>query len=279
MGESGSGKSTLAKMILGLEKPTSGSIIYKDKKLDEWLKKNRKAYLKEVQPIFQDPYAVYNPFYKVERVLSLILKNFNITSNEDEAHKIMVQAMEDIGLRPKDILGRYPHQISGGERQRLMLARILLMKPNLIMADEPVSMIDVSLKATFLEYLKTFRDKLGISSVYITHDLNTASFVSNNIMVMCNGKIVEKGPTHNVIRKPLHPYTKILIDSILIPNPRERGKERGNVTLLTRESLRRETGCVFSSRCPWVEPGCKESVVELVNVGSDREVACLVYAK
>jgi len=277
VGESGSGKTTIAKMILGIEEPTSGEILYKGRRVSEWLKKNRIEYLREVQPIFQDPYSAYNPFYRVERVLEVVIDKFGLASSKEEKQKIMIEGMEAIGLRPREILGRYPHQISGGERQRLMLARIFIMKPKLIIADEPVSMIDVSLKAIFLENLASFKEKLKASCIYITHDLHTAHFVSDDIVILCYGNIVEKGPIDLVVREPLHPYTKLLIDSIPIPDPRKRKIAKKDIISSTLELVRVEQGCIFSGRCPKVMDRCKKEKPPLIKVDSNREVACYLY--
>jgi peptide/nickel transport system ATP-binding protein len=278
VGESGSGKTTLARMILGLSEPTSGEIRYKDMNISYWLKKKRLEYYKEVQPIFQDPYSIYNPFYKIDRNLMLVVKKFRLLPDMKQAYEFISKSLEDIGLRPRDVLGRYPHQLSGGERQRIMLARILLVKPKLIVADEPISMIDVSLKAMFLNYLISFKEKYGISCFFITHDLNTASYVADKILVLCHGRLVEKGPTKDLIENPLHPYTKLLMNSILIPNPNvERKKEIDLTSLESFKKIKAGKGCVFSARCPYATDRCKNSSPELLNVGSERMVACFLY--
>lgn len=280
VGESGSGKTTIARMILGLLEPTSGEILYKGRRISEWLKKDKKVYLKEVQPIFQDPYSTYNPSYRVERVLEIIIKKFNLVSSEAEKRETILKAMKDIGLRPEDLLGRYPHQLSGGERQRFMLTRILLMRPKLIVADEPISMIDVSLRAIFLDHLLMFKERLGISCLYITHDLNTASYISDNIIVLCHGSIVEEGPKDVLIKDPLHPYTKLLVSSIATPDPRNRWKERIDLkSIESFEELKGRRGCVFSSRCPYSEALCKQTMPPSIEVEPNRRVCCFQYAK
>jgi peptide/nickel transport system ATP-binding protein len=278
IGESGSGKTTIARMILGLLEPTSGEILYKGKSVSEWIRGNRIEYLKEVQPIFQDPYSIYNPFYKIDRVLEVIVKKFKLASSREEAKKLIIDAMESIGLRPEDLLGRYPHQLSGGERQRFMLARILLIKPKLIIADEPISMIDVSLRAIFLEHLLSFKEKNGISCLYISHDLHTASYLADNIIILCYGRVVEEGPKNQLIERPLHPYTKLLMDSIPIPNPNLRWTERVDLTSI--ESIgkfRVWKGCVFSPRCPHVMEKCLTDSPELKNIDLERKIACHLY--
>ncbi|MEM2938914.1 MAG: ABC transporter ATP-binding protein [Candidatus Bathyarchaeia archaeon] len=278
IGESGSGKTTIARMILGLLEPTSGEILYKGKNVNEWIKRNKIEYLKEVQPIFQDPYSIYNPFYKIDRVLEIIIKKFKLASGRDETRDLIVKAMEDIGLRPEDLLGRYPHQLSGGERQRFMLTRILLIRPKLIVADEPISMIDVSLRAIFLEHLLSFKEKHGISCLYISHDLHTASYLADNIVILCYGRVVEDGPKDQIIENPLHPYTKLLISSIPVPDPKVRWAERIDLTSIESiKKFRAEKGCVFSGRCPNATENCLSETPQLKNIGSNRRVACHLY--
>jgi len=279
VGESGSGKTTIAKIILGLIEPTSGEVLYKSRRISDWLKKNRMGYLREVQPIFQDPYSVYNPFYRIERELEKVIKKFKLASSKAEKREIMLKALKDIGLRPEDLLGRYPHQLSGGERQRFMLTRILLMKPRLIVADEPVSMIDVSLRSIFLDHLTSFEDKLGISCLYITHDLNVASYVADSILVLCHGTVVEEGPKDAVIGDPLHPYSKLLVSSIAIPDPKRRWKEKTDLTSIESfENLKVGEGCVFSARCPYAREVCKQKAPPLVQIRSERKIACFLYS-
>ena len=278
VGESGSGKSTIARLILGLLEPTCGTIFYRGKEVREWLKKEPSIYRREVQAIFQDPYSIYNPFYKIDRVFKIAIKKFKLASSNEQAQELIEESMRAIGLRPRDLLGRYPHQLSGGERQRLMLARIFLIKPKLLIADEPVSMIDVSLRSIFLENLLKLKDDLKMSCLYITHDLNIANFVSSNIIVLCLGKIVEMGKTRSVIEKPKHPYTKILVRAIPNPNPKERWKDKMPPEVVLSKSLRREQGCVFLDRCPEAIPACKESDPPLLEIEPGHRVACHLYA-
>lgn len=279
IGESGSGKTTIAKVILGLVKPTSGRILYKGKDIFQIMKEDALWYRKEVQAVFQDPYEVYNPFYKVERVLRIPIQKFKLACDEEEAKKLIDSTLEAIGLRPQDVLGRYPHQLSGGERQRLLLARILLIKPKLVIADEPVSMIDVSLKAIFLDNLRLLREKYGISCLYIEHDLNTAYYVADNSIVLNYGRVVEIGDMESIIREPLHPYTKTLVDSILNPDPRFRktGKGQFRTQEKTLRELRPKTGCIYQKRCPKVWEKCLNDRPDLIEVKKGHYVACFLY--
>ena len=277
VGESGSGKSTIARIILGLLEPTSGEILYQGKDSRLWLKRDRKAYRCNVQVIFQDPYGIYNPFYRVDRVLYKAVKKLGLASSGNEAHSMVVESMRAMGLRPEDLLGRYPHQLSGGERQRLMLVRILLIEPKLVIADEPVSMIDVSLRAIFLNNLQDLRDRIKMSCLYITHDLNIAHYVSDDMMVLCHGRIVETGKTKSAVKDPLHPYTQNLVGAIPIPNPRKRWKDTVEIEEATFEELRTEQGCIYSHRCPHVMPICKKEIPPLLEVKLGRKAACFLY--
>ncbi|MBC7320711.1 ABC transporter ATP-binding protein, partial [bacterium] len=162
VGESGSGKTTIARMILGLLPPTEGAIYFSGQNIYSMSKDEWKEYRREVQAVFQDPYGIYNPFYRVDRVLEIPIRKFNLANSKEESQKLIIEALEAVGLRPKDVIGRYPHQLSGGERQRIMLARLYLLKPKLIIADEPISMIDVALRALFLNILLDFKNKYGI---------------------------------------------------------------------------------------------------------------------
>ena len=278
VGESGSGKTTIARMILGLIEPTYGSVLYKGRTIQDWLKRDWLTFRREVQPIFQDPYEVYNPFYRVDRIFRIVIKKFKLAPNEKEAQKMIENVLRAIGLRPEDVLGRYPHQLSGGERQRLMLARILLIKPKLIVADEPVSMIDVSLRAIFLEQLRELKEKLSAACLYITHDFNVAYYISDYVIVLNYGRIVERGDMEEVVREPLHPYTQLLINSIPNPDPKKRWKEKLKFKELSRE-LRPEKGCVFQERCPHVMPQCREKTPPLIEAKPNHYVACFLYEK
>ncbi|MBM01927.1 MAG: ABC transporter ATP-binding protein [Chloroflexi bacterium] len=221
-GESGSGKTTLARLLLGIAAPTSGSVEYDGKDLTEISRKERREFRREVQPIFQDPYGSYNPFYKVDHVLFSPVKNFKMAQSRDEAVHMVNQALEMVGLVPEETLGRLPHQLSGGQRQRVMVARALLLKPRVILADEPVSAVDASLRATILDAVSRLNKELGIAVVYVTHDLTTAYQISDEIMILYKGNLVEAGSVETVIKKPAHPYTQLLIDSIPEADPNKR---------------------------------------------------------
>ena len=221
-GESGSGKTTLGKLILGLTSPTEGEILYKGKLIRDLKGGERREYRQNVQAIFQDPFAVYNPFYKVDHLFDAPIKKYKLSDNKEKSRALIEEAIETVGLRVPETLGRYPHQLSGGQRQRIMVARALMIKPKIIVADEPVSMVDASLRATILEALREMHETYGISIIYITHDLNTAYQIASDITIMYQGKVVEQGDVDKVINHPSHPYTKLLVNCIPKPDPTDK---------------------------------------------------------
>ncbi len=218
-GESGSGKTTLADAVLGFTKLSSGEIRYRGRELSTLDRRQQLEYRREVQAIFQDPFGVYNPFYRIKHVFNTAIKRFRLAADPAEARRKIEQALEMVGLRGEEVLEKHPHQLSGGQRQRMMMARAYLLKPRLIVADEPVSMVDASLRAMILDIMLRLRDELGISFLYITHDLSTAYQVGDEICVLYQGSIVERGDTRQVIDAPQHPYSKLLISSIPVPDP------------------------------------------------------------
>jgi peptide/nickel transport system ATP-binding protein len=217
-GESGSGKTTLAMLVLGFITPTTGEILYRGKNITTLRGTERMAYRREVQAVFQDPFAVFNPFYTVDHLLTVPIRQFKLAKSGRDARNRMEEALTAVGLRPEDVLGRFPHQLSGGQRQRINVARALLLKPRLLIADEPVSMVDASLRANILESLKNLHRDHGVTIIYITHDLTTAYHVADTITVLYRGDVVEKGDVETVIRNPQHAYTRLLVDSIPWPN-------------------------------------------------------------
>lgn len=225
-GESGSGKTTIARLVLGLLRPTSGEIRYRGVPLERLSRPQARAFRREVQAIFQDPFEVYNPFYRVDHVFEVPIAAFRLARSRDEARRLVEEALDVVGLDPRQVLGRYPHQLSGGQRQRVMVARAFLVRPRIIVADEPVSMVDASLRSSILEAMLRLKRDFGISFLYITHDLSTAAEVSDEIVVLHRGRVVERGPIRRVIEAPQDPYTKLLIASIPIPDPGVRWQGR-----------------------------------------------------
>ncbi|MCA9969421.1 MAG: ABC transporter ATP-binding protein, partial [Anaerolineales bacterium] len=223
--------------------------------------------------------GVFNPFYKADHLLFEAVAKFKLATSAKEGRRLIEEALETVGLRGNEILGRFPHELSGGQRQRVMIARALLPKPKVILADEPVSMVDASLRATILESLRALNRDFGISILYVTHDLTTAYQICENIIVMYRGSVVEAGTVEEVIRAPKHPYTQLLIDSI--PRMRavrdwEREEEEG--VIAAAEDARQLTGCKFADRCPAVMDACWTQPPSLYRTSANRIARCFLYA-
>ena len=272
VGESGSGKTTLARLLLGLVKPTSGEVLFDGVDVQKLNRQGWKEYLRQVQVIFQDPYEVYNPFYKVDQVLETPVRKFKLAPSRARERDLIEETLQAVGLRPEETLGRYPHQLSGGQRQRVMVARALIVRPRIIIADEPVSMVDASLRATILASLVKLNREFGISLVYITHDLTTAYQVGENIVVLYRGTVAEAGSVEQVVREPRHPYTQLLVGSVPRADPRHPWQgERDASGEAARANAR---SCVFADRCPKTMPICIEQHPPLFQTEPDRVVAC-----
>ena len=278
-GESGSGKTTLGMILMGFQHPTSGSVLYKGKNMRSLNRDEQQSFRREVQAVFQDPFSVYNPFYPVEHVLEMPIEKFKLAKSRSHARTLMEDALSEVGLQPNETLGRYPHQLSGGQRQRIMVARALLLKPRLIIADEPVSMVDASLRATILESLRKLNREFGITILYITHDLTTAYHVSKDIMVLYRGELAEVGDVEHVIKNPQHPYTQLLVDSIPWPDLDHTwgSKEIGRTSSIAKSSVRSLEGCKFAERCPHVMQLCTEKLPPLYQVDPTRASACFLH--
>jgi peptide/nickel transport system ATP-binding protein len=274
VGESGSGKTTLARLLLGLVTPTTGQVLYHGRDLHSLSHTEHRAFRRDIQAIFQDPYGVYNPFYRVDHVLTTPVAKFGLAKSRREARALIEDALRSVGLRPEEILGRYPHQLSGGQRQRVMVARALLLRPHLIVADEPVSMVDASLRATILGSLRQLNQVRGISIIYITHDLATAYQVADNIIVLYRASVVEAGDVELVVKSPKHPYTQLLIASIpRVSTERSWLDEQPEAPRPVTSS-----GCNFLGRCPVHMAICEQAAPRLRPIEPDRRVACHRYA-
>jgi len=277
VGETGSGKTTLVKLLLGFLAPTEGEVLYKGRDLQRMSRDERLEFRREVQVIFQDPFGAYNPFYKVDHVLTTPITKFHLARSKSEARKLIEHALEAIGLRPEETLGRYPHQLSGGQRQRVMVARASLLRPRIILADEPVSMVDASLRATILESLRKLSQKFGISLLYITHDLTTAYQISDNIIVLYQGSVVEVGDAELVIKNPQHPYTRLLVASIPVSDPDRSWGQDSTAVLVSKTSTKLNRGCKFVDRCPLAMPVCRENPPPFFQTDGYRAVRCYLY--
>lgn len=278
-GESGSGKTTLAAMLLGFLSPTNGSIRYRDADIRELKGEGWREFRRNVQPVFQDPFEVFNPVYRVDRILTQPAMLYGLARSKDEARHLVEEALTQVGLRPQETLGRFPHQLSGGQRQRITVARAFLLKPKVLIADEPVSMIDASLRATVLESLRELKDALGVSIVYITHDLMTAFQIGDSIYVLYRGDVVEAGEAEQVIQDPSHPYTKLLMGSIPVPDPRAEWGAGIPVPASSSDQIATgDRGCVFAPRCGDAMDRCNREVPPHYATEPGPAVKCFLYS-
>jgi oligopeptide/dipeptide ABC transporter ATP-binding protein len=279
VGESGCGKSTLSLTLMGLEEATAGSIFFEGKDITHATAKQRKSIRQRIQMVFQDPYESLNPTQTIEEIVSEPLIVHGITANAEERKARVLQALEDSGLKPpEDYLQRYPHQLSGGQRQRVVIAGALVLEPHILLADEPVSMLDVSIRAEIINLLADLRGTRGISIIFITHDLGTVGHFADRVAVMYLGRIVEIGTMREVLKKPQHPYTKALLSVIPVPNPRLR-KKRMILQGETPNPVDLPPGCRFHPRCPVAIDICKQSDPRLLTVTDTHQAACLLLVK
>jgi peptide/nickel transport system ATP-binding protein len=255
-GESGCGKTTTAKVVLGFEDATSGVILHSGNPQTA----HEKVWItKGVQAIFQDPFSTFNPLRTVDRYFFETVQSFKLASSKKEAIEIINDKLKLVGLTYNEFAGKYPNEFSGGQLQRISIARALLTNPKLLIADEPVSMVDASLRMSIVNLFKKLRDDFGVSVLYITHDLATAYYVSDRIAIMFRGNIVEMGSVEKVLMAPMHPYTRLLRDSIPQADPKKRWKDTITLAELEQEEYLRK-GCKFAGRCPLVMAVCKTSV-------------------
>ena len=271
-GESGSGKTTIAKLILGAIKPDSGKIIFDGNEITDDDVSLRKIRM-HCQMVHQDPYDSINPRMRVTDIISEPLEIHNI-GNDSERKKIVLDAIREVKLEPaEEIAHKFPHMLSGGQRQRVILARALVLRPKVIIADEPVSMLDVSIRAEILALMKQIQENNSISFIYITHDLVTAKYFGQKMIILYLGKIMEEGTINEILANPKHPYTQALIDAIPEPDPDNLYKER-KIRINDPTNVDVYSGCRFRARCPYVIEKCKD--VPALLEKNDRRFACFV---
>lgn len=279
VGESGCGKSTLSLTLMGLEEATEGNIIFEGKDITHASNHERKAIRQRIQMIFQDPYESLNPTQTIEEIVTEPLLVHGLAQNLDERRERVKRALEDSGLKPAaSYLHRFPHQLSGGQRQRVVIAGALVLEPHLLLADEPVSMLDVSIRAEIINLLADLRESRGISVIFITHDLGTVGYFADRVAVMYLGRIVEIGTMTEVLESPQHPYTQALLSVIPVPNPRLR-KKRVILQGETPNPIDLPTGCRFHPRCPVAIDVCKVSDPQLIDLSETHQAACLLLVK
>ncbi len=276
VGESGCGKSTLSLTLIGLEKATEGTILFEGADITHLNDRERKAIRQRIQMIFQDPYESLNPTQTIEEIVSEPLVVHGLAMNPAERKERVRRALEDSGLKPAESYkNRFPHQLSGGQRQRVVIAGALVLEPHLLLADEPVSMLDVSIRAEIINLLADLRESRAISVIFITHDLGTVGYFADRVAVMYLGRIVEIGTMTEVLENPQHPYTQALLSVIPVPNPRLR-KKRVILQGETPNPIDLPTGCRFHPRCPVAFDACKETDPYLMNVTKTHQAACLL---
>ncbi|MCD6243999.1 MAG: ABC transporter ATP-binding protein [Candidatus Korarchaeota archaeon] len=277
VGESGSGKTTLGKTVLRLYEPSEGSIIFDGKDISHLTEKELRWFRKRAQMIYQDPYESLNPYYKVYDILDEVLISNGITDKEERSERIL-SVLDRVGLTPpSEYIKKYPHMLSGGQRQRVAIARAIILNPDFIVADEPVSMLDASIRAQILYLLREFRESYGITLLYITHDLATTKYFSDRIAVMYAGRLIEVGKTREILGNPFHPYTQALIEAVPDPDPQNRLKLRGTPPGEPPNLINPPPGCPFNPRCPKKLDICEKEVPELIEVSPGRKVACHLY--
>ena len=279
VGESGCGKSTLALLLMGLEDPTEGSIFFEGHDITHLNDVERKGLRRKIQMVFQDPYESLNPTQTIEEIINEPLFVHGIAKDKKERDERVKKAMEDAGLKPAEVyLNRFPHELSGGQRQRVVIAAALVLEPVILLADEPVSMLDVSIRAEIINLLAELRITRQIAVIFITHDLGSVGFFADRVAVMYLGRIVEVGTMLEVLEKPQHPYTKALLSVIPVPNPRLR-HERIILQGETPNPIDVPTGCRFHPRCPVAMPTCKASDPPSVTLTKTHSAACLLLVK
>lgn len=274
LGESGCGKTSMGRLLLKLEEATGGAIRFDGEKIADLRGQELKRYRSRAQFIFQNPFDAINPRFTIRQTLSEPLENAGVPSAEREAR--IVSVLELVRLpEPRQYLDRYPHQLSGGQLQRVVMARALILEPDFVVADEPVSMLDVSVRAGVLNVFRDVRDRLGLTAIYISHDLALVRYVCERTIVMYLGKVMEDGPTEDIVHEPLHPYTKALVAAVPVPDPNQ-SHDALPIGRGAPDPRNPPSGCVFRDRCPHAFDRCSQEVPELRQTGT-RQVACHLF--
>lgn len=277
VGESGCGKSSCARTIIRMYDPTAGQILLDGQDITKLSQKQLKPYRKKMQMIFQDPYASLNARMTVRDIIAEPLLAHGIVSKKEQANELVYPMLERVGLT-KEHANRYAHEFSGGQRQRVGIARALILQPELIICDEPISALDVSIQAQVINLLKDFQEERQVSYLFIAHDLSMVRYVSDDVGVMYLGQLVEVSQADEIYKNPLHPYTKGLLGSIPIANPKlARQKEKSSMEGDIPSPIDPPAGCRFHTRCPYAKPVCSEKVPQMHDAGGGHMVACHLY--
>jgi peptide/nickel transport system ATP-binding protein len=274
VGESGCGKSTLARVVLALEQPTAGTVRLKGRDLFALDARELKTMRRHMQMVFQDPYGSLDPRQKVGRIVAEPLTTLAPEAGRAARRQRVAEVLAAVGLAP-DAMGKYPHEFSGGQRQRIAIARALVTHPDLIVADEPVSALDVSVQAQVLNLMMDLQERHGLAYLFISHDLSVVRHIADDVAVILLGRIVEQGPTETVFASPSHPYTRALLDAVPRPEPhrRRRAKSRDGEAMPKIEAIS-AAGCPFASRCPLVQARCWREEPKLRALAPQHGAAC-----
>jgi oligopeptide/dipeptide ABC transporter ATP-binding protein len=274
LGESGCGKTSMGRLLLKLEEATGGEIFFAGQPIVGLRGAALRQYRAKAQLIFQNPFDAVNPRFTIRATLSEPLENAKIPVREREGR--IIDALELVRLpQPQQFLNRYPHQLSGGQLQRVVMARALILQPEFVVADEPVSMLDVSVRAGVLNVFRDVRDRLGLTAIYISHDLALVRYVCERTIVMYLGRIMEDGPTEDIVHEPLHPYTKALVAAVPVPHP-DQSHDPLPIGRGAPDPRNPPSGCVFRDRCPYAFDRCASEVPQLRQAGT-RRVACHLF--
>jgi len=272
VGESGCGKSTLGRMMMRLIEPTNGQILFGGKDITVLSEKQMNQIYKKIQLIFQDPYASLDPRMKVKDLIGEPLVTHRMYPTKEETEARVRELMHMVGIRP-ELIDRYPHQFSGGQRQRIGIARALALKPELIVCDEPVSALDVSIQSQILNLLKDLQQEFDLTYLFISHDLGVVHYISDRICVMFLGKVCEIGDTEEIYTNPMHPYTRFLLDAVPSMDPEKKQKRENILSGEIPSAVNPPSGCRFRTRCPYAKDVCAEKEPELKEY-QGRKVAC-----
>lgn len=276
VGESGCGKSTLGRTILRLLEPTDGQVLYNGKDILEYSNRQMLNMRKKMQIIFQDPYASLNPRMTVSEIIAEPIKVCKTITNRNEIDNKVYDLMEIVGLAER-FVNTYPHELDGGRRQRIGIARALALDPEFIVCDEPVSALDVSIQAQILNLMMDLQDNMGLTYMFITHDLSVVKHISDEIAVMYLGQCVEKASAEELFRNPSHPYTKALLDAIPVANLKNRDGFKSIIKGEVTSPINPQPGCRFAARCPSKRPECVDNSIELKEIKEGHLVACTLF--